>query len=265
MKYFDSHAHYYDERFKGDEYDGSVDDLIGALLSSEIDGIVNVGTSPDTCRQAIEQAKRFSNMYTALGVHPSDAQALDIPVDHALADIEALIKNPESKCVALGEIGLDYHWQPVNRELQMKYFEAQMQLAAELDLPVVIHDRESHEDVLEMIKRHKNVRGVLHSFSGSAEMAKEIIKCGYMISFSGTLTFTNARKPREVAAILPHDSVLIETDCPYLAPHPKRGTLNHSGNLIYTNATLAEVFGMSAEECAALTRDNARRFFGLDH
>ena len=265
MKYFDSHAHYYDERFKGDEYDGSVDDLIGALLSSEIDGIVNVGTSPDTCRQAIEQAKRFSNMYTALGIHPSDAQALDIPVDQALADIEALIKNPESKCVALGEIGLDYHWQPVNRELQMRYFEAQMQLAAELDLPVVIHDRESHEDVLDMIKRHKNVRGVLHSFSGSAEMAKEVIKCGYMISFSGTLTFTNARKPREVAAILPHDSVLIETDCPYLAPHPKRGTLNHSGNLIYTNAALAEVFGMSAEECAALTRDNARRFFGLDH
>ncbi len=265
MKYFDSHAHYYDERFKGDEYDGSADDLIGALLSSEIDGIVNVGTSPDTCRQAIDQAKRFEKMYTALGVHPSDAQALDIPLDHALADIEALIKNPESKCVALGEIGLDYHWQPVNRELQMRYFEAQMQMAAELDLPVVIHDRESHEDVLEMIKRHKNVRGVLHSFSGSCEMAKEVLKCGYMISFSGTLTFTNARKPREVAAILPHDSVLIETDCPYLAPHPKRGTLNHSGNLIYTNAALAEVFGMSAEECAALTRDNARRFFGLDN
>ena len=265
MKYFDSHAHYYDERFKGDEYVGSVDDLIGALLSSEIDGIVNVGTSPDTCRQAIEQAKRFQNMYTALGVHPSDAQALDIPLDRALSDIESLIKNPESKCVALGEIGLDYHWQPVNRELQMRYFEAQMNLAAELDLPVVIHDRESHEDVLDMIKRYKNVRGVLHSFSGSAEMAKEVIKCGYMISFSGTLTFTNARKPREVAAILPHDSVLIETDCPYLAPHPKRGTLNHSGNLVYTNATLAEVFGMSAEECAAITRDNARRFFGLDH
>ena len=265
MKYFDSHAHYYDERFKGDEYVGSVDDLIGALLSSEIDGIVNVGTSPDTCRQAIEQAKRFQNMYTALGVHPSDAQALNIPLDHTLSDIESLIKNPESKCVALGEIGLDYHWQPVNRELQMRYFEAQMNLAAELDLPVVIHDRESHEDVLDMIKRHKNVRGVLHSFSGSAEMAKEVIKCGYMISFSGTLTFTNARKPREVAAILPHDSVLIETDCPYLAPHPKRGTLNHSGNLVYTNATLAEVFGMSADECAAITRDNARRFFGLDH
>lgn len=265
MKYFDSHAHYYDERFKGDEYVGSVDDLIGALLSSEIDGIVNVGTSPDTCRQAIEQAKRFQNMYTALGVHPSDAQALDISLDRALSDIESLIKNPESKCVALGEIGLDYHWQPVNRELQMRYFEAQMNLAAELDLPVVIHDRESHEDVLDMIKRHKNVRGVLHSFSGSAEMAKEVIKCGYMISFSGTLTFTNARKPREVAAILPHDSVLVETDCPYLAPHPKRGTLNHSGNLVYTNATLAEVFGMSAEECAAITRNNARRFFGLDH
>ena len=134
-----------------------------------------------------------------------------------------------------------------------------------LDLPVVIHDRDSHEDMLSVIKKHKNVRGVLHSFSGSPEMAREVIKCGYMISFSGTLTFTNARKPREVAAILPHDRVLIETDCPYLAPHPRRGTLNHSGNLVYTNATLAEIFGMSAEDCAALTRDNARRFFGLDH
>ena len=263
MKYFDSHAHYYDERFE-QEYDGSADELIGALLSSEIDGIINVGTSPATCRKAIEQARRHGQMYTALGIHPSDAQELDMSADHALADIESLIKNPESKCVALGEIGLDYHWQPVNRELQMRYFEAQMQLAGELGLPVVIHDRESHEDVLEMIKRYKNVRGVLHSFSGSAEMAREVIRCGYMISFSGTLTFTNARKPREVAAIVPRDMVLIETDCPYLAPHPKRGTLNHSGNLVYTNATLAEIFAMSADECAALTRDNARRFFGLN-
>lgn len=264
MKYFDSHAHYYDERFE-QEYDGSADELIGALLSSEVDGIVNVGTSPATCRMAIEQAKRYPEMYTALGIHPTDAQGLHISLDHALADIESLIKNTESKCVALGEIGLDYHWPDTDRELQMYYFEAQMKLAEMLDLPVVIHDRDSHEDVLSVIKRHKNVRGVLHSFSGSPEMAREVIKCGYMISFSGTLTFTNARKPREVAAILPHDRVLIETDCPYLAPHPRRGTLNHSGNLVYTNATLAEIFGMTAEDCAALTRDNARRFFGLDH
>ena len=123
----------------------------------------------------------------------------------------------------------------------------------------------AHADIMEVIRRHPGVRGVLHSFSGSAEMAEELVSLGYMISFSGTLTFTNARKPKEVAARIPKDRVLIETDCPYLAPHPLRGTLNHSGNLIYTNATLAEVFGMSAEECAALTRDNARRFFGLDH
>jgi TatD DNase family protein len=145
----------------------------------------------------------------------------------------------------------------------MQYFEAQMNLARELDLPVVIHDRESHEDVLEMIKRHKNMRGVLHSFSGSCEMAKEVIKCGYMISFSGTLTFTNARKPREVAAILPHDMVLIETDCPYLAPHPHRGTLNHSGNLRYTCATLAAVWGTDEETAARITAENAKRFFGI--
>jgi len=262
MKYFDSHAHYYDERFS-EELGESAEAFIGALLSDSVSYIINVATSPENAHLAIEQARRHGNMYTALGVHPSDAQDLDIPIDHALADIESLIKNPESKCVALGEIGLDYHWQPVNRELQMQYFEAQMCLARELDLPVVIHDRESHEDVLEMIKRHKNVRGVLHSFSGSCEMAKEVIKCGYMISFSGTLTFTNARKPREVAAIIPHDMVLIETDCPYLAPHPLRGTLNHSGNLVYTNATLAEILGITEEECAALTDKNAREVFGL--
>ena len=263
MKYFDSHAHYYDERFEK-EYDGGADELIGALLSSDVEGLVNVGTSPATCAQAVEQARRYKNMYTALGIHPSDAQELHISLDRALAYVEGLIKNPESKCVALGEIGLDYYWQPVDRELQMQYFEAQMKLAEMLDMPVVIHDRDAHEDVLSVIKKYKNVRGVLHSFSGSAEMAKEVIRCGYIISFSGTLTFKNARKPREVAAILPHDRVLIETDAPYLAPHPKRGTLNHSGNLVYTNAALAEIFGMSEEECAALTRENARRFFGLE-
>ena len=262
MKYFDSHAHYYDGRFK-EEYEGSVESLIDALLNTDVSHIINVGTSPETSRLAAAQAKAFENMHTALGIHPSDAQYLDISLDNAIADIEALIKDKANKCVALGEIGLDYHYPDTDKALQTRYFDAQLTLAGELDIPVVIHDRDSHEDVINMIKRHPGVKGVLHSFSGSSEMAREVIKCGYMISFSGTLTFTNARRPREVAAAIPKECVLIETDCPYLAPHPKRGTLNHSGNLTYTNAALAGVWGISAEECANITDENARRFFGI--
>ena len=259
MKYFDSHAHYYDERFG--EADGGVDLLIDTLLSSSVSGIVNVGTSPETCRLAIDMAKGREGMYTALGIHPSDAQYLDTPPDISISEIEKLIIDKANKCVAIGEIGLDYHYPDTNRELQAEYFELQMQLAEKLNLPVVIHDREAHADVMEVIRRHPRVRGVLHSFSGSSEMAGELVKLGYMISFSGTLTFTNARRPREVAATLPRDSVLIETDCPYLAPHPHRGKLNHSGYLEYTNRTLAEIFGISEEECSCLTEMNAKRFF----
>lgn len=262
MKYFDSHAHYYDDRFS-EEYEGSVDDLIDALLSNEVSHIINVGTSPTTSRLAIEQAKKFTRMHTSIGIHPSDAQYLSVDIDTAIADIESLIRNKENKCLALGEIGLDYHYPDTDKELQMKYFDAQMTLAKELDLPVVIHDRDSHEDVIDMIKSHRGVRGVLHSFSGSAEMAKEIVRLGFMVSFSGTVSFKNARRPKEAAAVVPKDMILIETDAPYLAPHPKRGTLNHSGNLVYTNVALAEAIGISPEECAIITDENARRFFSL--
>ena len=261
MKYFDSHAHYYDERFESEISEG-VDTLIGALLKDSVSCIVNIGTSPATSRQAIEQAKRYPNMYTAIGIHPSDTRFLS-DIDAELDEIEALIRDPESKCVCLGEIGLDYHYDGTDKEKQMEYFERQMLLAEKLGLPVSIHDREAHADVMEVIRRHPNVKGILHSFSGSAEMALELVKLGYYISFSGTLTFTNARKPREVAAVLPHDRVLIETDCPYLTPHPHRGKTNHSGYLSYTNAVLASIFGVSEEECARITEENARRIFAL--
>jgi len=262
MKYFDSHAHYYDERFK-EEYDGSVDELIGALLSSDASYIINVGTSPETSRLAISQAKRHGRMLTALGIHPSDCQKLDTGIDQSLSEIEMLIKDRSNKCVALGEIGLDYHYPDTDEALQKKYFDAQLTLARELDIPVVIHDRDSHQDVVDMIKAHPGVRGVLHSFSGSQEMAREVIRLGFYISFSGTITFKNARKPREVAQIIPHDMALIETDCPYLAPHPKRGTLNHSANLVYTNSALADAFGITEQECARITEENARRLFSI--
>lgn len=262
MKYFDSHAHYYDERFESECQEG-VDNLIDALLSSSVSGIINVGTSPETSRAAIEEARRHEGMYTVLGIHPSDSRFLTRQITEELSDIENLILSKDSKCVALGEIGLDYHYPDTDKETQMQYFRAQMKLAEKLGIPVVIHDREAHGDVMEVIRDFPKVRGVLHSFSGSPDMAQELVRLGYMISFSGTLTFTNARRPREVAAILPQSSVLIETDCPYLAPHPHRGKLNHSGYLEYTNAALAAIFGISEEECAKLTEENARRFFGI--
>ena len=262
MELFDSHAHYFDGRFFGDECPEGAASLLTRLFSEELCGVINVGTDVGTTLAAIEQAKNFPNMYVAAGVHPSDAMQYE---DRAgeLSALERLFGDPQNKIVALGEIGLDYHYPDTDKERQMRYFEAQMTLARELDIPVVIHDRDAHGDVMDVIRRHRDVRGVLHSFSGSPEMAEELVKLGYYISFSGTLTFTNARKPREVAAVLPHDRVLIETDCPYLAPHPLRGTLNHSGNLRYTNATLASVWGLDEETTARITAENAIRFFGI--
>ncbi len=261
MKYFDSHAHYYDERFS-EELNEGVDNLIDTLLTEKVSYIVNIGTSPETSRQAIEQAKKHKNMYTAIGIHPSDTRFLS-DMESELNEIREMILDKSNKCVCIGEIGLDYHYPDTDKERQMRYFEAQMKMAEELNIPVCIHDRESHADVMEVIRRHPGVKGVLHSFSGSREMAEELVKSGWMISFSGTLTFTNARKPKEVAAVLLRHSVMIETDCPYLAPHPKRGSLNHSGNLEYTNAVLASIWGITPEECAEITENNAKRFFGI--
>ena len=262
MKYFDSHSHYYDDRFS-EEREGGADPLISALLSGEVSGIVNVGTSPETCRAAIVQAEKYDNMYLALGIHPSDTRFLS-DIDSELEEIEKMIKNQGRKCVCLGEIGLDYHYPDTDKERQHLYFREQMKLAERLGMPVCIHDRDSHADVMSVIREFPRVKGILHSYSGGVDMAKELCEMGYMISFSGTLTFTNARRPKEVAAAIPHDRILIETDCPYLAPHPLRGTLNHSGNLKYTNATLAEILGISEEECAALTEANAKRVFSID-
>ena len=259
--FFDSHAHYYDDRF-AEELDCSVDELIDKLLGENVSYIVNVGTSPETSRLAIEQAKKHEGMYTAVGIHPSDTRFLS-DMDAELAEIEKMILDPDSKCVCLGEIGLDYHYPDTDKEKQMRYFEAQMELAKKLSLPICIHDREAHEDVMNVIRRYPEVKGILHSFSGSAQMARELVCAGYMISLSGTLTFKNARKPKEVAAAIPMENILIETDCPYLAPHPIRGTLNHSANLSYTNSVLAEILGLSEEECALLTEKNAKKVFNI--
>ena len=261
MKFFDSHAHYYDDRFS-DEVDGGADALLASLFATDVSFIVNIGTAPETCRDAIAQAKRFPAMYTALGIHPSDAQSLP-DIDSALSEIEAMLLVPENKAVALGEIGLDYHYPDTDKDLQLSVFDRQMQMARRLGLPVVIHDREAHADVMDVVRRYPDVKGIFHSFSGSAEMAKELTRLGYMISFSGTVTFTNARRVVEACAAVPMAYILIETDAPYLSPHPERGTLNHSGKLRFTNRRVAELHAISEEESAIITEENAKRIFRI--
>lgn len=258
MMYFDSHAHYWDDRFLEDG-----EALLEELLATSVAGIINVGTSPDTCRIALQQAEKHPHMYTALGIHPTDAADLPDDPSVAVAEIREMILSSKGKTVAIGEIGLDYYWEPYDKEKQQAYFHAQMKLAQELRLPVVIHDREAHGDCYDIICQYPDVIGVFHSYSGSTEMALELIKRGWYISFSGTISFTNARRVKEVAEHLPHDRVLIETDAPYLTPHPHRGKRNHSGYLPFTCKALADAWGISEEETARITLQNTVELFGI--
>lgn len=269
---FDSHAHYFDRRFAA-EYPGGADALLQEILPHPVSRIINVGTNPDNSRAAIAQAARYPGMFAAVGIHPEDCHTLTDP-EAALADLRGLLGDAESrrrdKIVALGEIGLDYHYEnygeiPLDRAKEMSFFEAQLEMAEELELPVVIHDREAHGDCFEAVLRHPAVRGVFHSYSGSAEMAHELVRRGWYLSFSGTLTFKNATRVREAARAVPRDRLLVETDAPYLAPHPKRGSLNHSGLLVYTLGALAEIWGCTAQEAARITSENAENLFGIQN
>ncbi len=265
---FDSHAHYFDRRF-AEEAEGGADRILCEQVFAEgICGVINVGTNPHSSLRCIRQAQAYPAMYAAVGIHPEDCMVLSEDVAAEVEKIRALAdtaeKRAEHKIVAIGEIGLDYYHQPVDRERQAAFFEAQLDLAAELSLPVIIHDREAHGDCLETVLRHPEVVGVFHSFSGSGEMAKELVKRGWYISFSGVLTFKNARKAREAAQAIPMDRILIETDCPYLSPEPFRGRLNHSGRLKYTAQMLAEIKGISYEEAVYMTTENTRRLFGIE-
>ena len=262
---FDSHAHYFDRRF--DEVGGGDKVLTEEVFSGEVAYVINVGTNDTTNRLCIEQAKKYDGMYAAIGIHPEDVRGCENTLGIELDKLSALLgdreNRRENKIVALGEIGLDYHYEGYNKALQAECFDAQMCMAKEKKLPVIIHDREAHGDCFDIVIAHPDVTGVFHSYSGSAEMAKDLVRRGWYISFSGVATFKNAPKVREAIAATPLDRILIETDAPYLAPHPKRGTLNHSGNLEYTNATLASIWGVSAEECAAITEENAKRVFRI--
>ena len=263
----DSHAHYFDRRFENEVEGGADAVLESRVFGKGIAAVINVGTNPENSISCIEQAKKYKNMYAAVGVHPEDCQHLEGSAREELEKIRLLLDTPEkraeNKIVAIGEIGYDYYWQPVDRERQTAFFDGQLQMAREFSLPVIIHDREAHGDCFDRVMRHPETVGVFHSFSGSAEMAKELVKRGFYISFSGVLTFKNARKAREVAEAIPRERILIETDCPYLTPHPHRGKINDSSYMIYTASTLSEILGLGFEETVRLTADNAKRLFNI--
>lgn len=265
MGLFDSHAHYFDRRFE-DNADAILQEQV---FGAGIDGVINVGTNNENNRLCIAQAACYEKMFAAVGLHPEDIYYMEGSPEEELSALTVLLDSEEkrksNKIVALGEIGLDYHdhGHPVNKELQKQYFEAQMELARRLALPVIIHDREAHGDCFETVLRYPEVRGVFHSYSGSTEMARELTRRGWFISFSGVVSFKNAGRLREVAASVPDEFLLIETDCPYLAPHPHRGKINHSGYLPYTAAALAEIRGTTPEQIASITRENVTRLFGV--
>lgn len=268
MKLFDSHAHYFDKRFLSEENSKGIDFLLTEdVFGGDVCGVINVATNNSNALRCIAQAAKYDKMYAAVGIHPEDAMNCEKSISEEIKDLATLLDTPrkraENKIVAIGEIGLDYYWEGLDRELEKKYFRAQLELARELDVPVIIHDREAHGDCFETVLDYPGVRGVFHSYSGSAEMALELVKRGWYISFSGVLTFKNARKSVDVARAVPMSHILIETDCPYLAPHPHRGKLNHSGLMRHTSEKLAEIKGLSVEEIGNMTCKNAEELFGI--
>ena len=263
MRLFDSHAHYDDARF-----DGETERILAEVHASGVEKITNIASSLATSRASVRFAETHDYIYASVGVHPSDA-VRDMQNADWLEQLEGLYRSSE-KVVAIGEIGLDYHYGKEDKEEQKLCFDAQMQLAAKLDAPVVIHDREAHEDTLEILARYPSVTGVVHSFSGSFEMAKQVMKMGYYISVNGVLTFNNAKKIVDIVTRLDElapnarERILMETDCPYLAPVPFRGKLNRSDYMLYTAEKAADCLGISREEFCELTYRNACRFYRID-
>ncbi len=259
MKLFDSHAHCDDQRIEN-EFEGGCRAYIKYQLENGVGNIVNIGTNLENSRISVALSEEFDEIYATVGIHPSDTRFYD-DVDSVISEIEKMLSL--SKVVALGEIGLDYHYEDTDKEKQKLFFEKQMQLAKRLDVPVVIHDREAHGDCMDIIKKYPEVTGIFHSFSGSSEMADELVKMGWYISFSGTVTYKNAQKPKEACATVPLDRILIETDSPYLPPVPHRGEMNHPHLVSFTCEQVASIKKISFEEAARITAENAMRVFNI--
>ena len=251
---FDTHAHMDDASFDEDR-----ESLLAALPQQGIGLLMNPGCSLASSRNASRLSQQYDYIYAAVGSHPDAADEVN---DGVLEEYRMLCKqNPKIK--AIGEIGLDYHYEDFPREIQQQAFRSQMALARELGLPVIVHEREAHEDGMKIVEEFPDVTGVFHCYSGSAEMAKWLVKRGWYIGFTGVLTFKNARKVVETASALPLDRVVLETDCPYMSPEPFRGKRNDPGRLYRMAEKLAEIQGLSVEEIHAVTMENGKRLYRI--
>ena len=250
---FDTHAHYDSHRFDADRHE-----LLASMADHGVGRILNAGCDLASSRTAVDLAHRYGFVWAAVGAHPDDADHVD---DASIAAYRELAA--DDRVVAIGEIGLDYHYEDVPREIQREAFIRQMELARELGLPAIVHDREAHGDALDIVRRFPEVRGVFHCYSGSLEMARELMRLGWYVGFTGVLTFKNARKALEVAENVPLHRLLLETDCPYMAPEPYRGRRCDSTMMVRTAERLAQLRGKSVEEISKITWENGCRLFGL--
>ena len=253
MQFFDTHAHFDSKAYKHDR-----DALLEQMHAEGVALILDPGCDLQSSRMAVSLAERFDFVYAAVGWHPGDLASFREEDFPALCE---LARHP--KCVAIGEIGLDYYWDATRKAEQKTLFRRQIELAMELCKPVVIHDREAHADCMEIVRDYPGLRGVFHCYSGSAEMARELLERGWYLGFDGPITYKNARKALEVLEICPLERILMETDSPYLSPEPLRGKRNDSRNLRYVAEKIAEVKGMTAQEIVEITRENGRRLFGI--
>ena len=251
---FDTHAHLNDEAFNADR-----EALLAGLQEKGIGLVMNAGCSLEASREVVQMAKQYPWLYAAVGSHPDSADEVN---EEVLEEYRKLCKlNPEVK--AIGEIGLDYHYEDIPREIQQKAFRMQMELARELDLPVIVHERDAHEDGMAIVREFPTVKGVFHCYSGSAEMARQLVEMGWYIGFTGVLTFKNARKAVETAASIPLDRIVLETDCPYMAPEPFRGKRNDPGYLYRMAEQLAAIRGITPQEAAAITTENGKKLYRI--
>lgn len=251
---FDSHAHYDDPAFDPDRAE-----LLSSLPSEGVCGVITCGCTPDGSRAALGLARSFPFIYAACGIHPQDAAGCG---DDRLDEIASLLG--ERGCVAVGEIGLDYHYDGVPREEQLRVFDAQLELSVKAGLPVIVHDREAHGDTMELLRKHRP-RGVLHCYSGSLEMLRDVLELGLYVGLGGAVTFKNARKPLDTAKFVPLERLLLETDCPYMAPVPHRGHRCHSGMIALTARRIAEARGEDTQALLDATAQNARSLFNIQN
>ena len=252
---FDTHAHYDDEAFNEDR-----DKLLLCLPETGSEAVVNVGASIQSTKNTLELMKKYSFVYGAAGVHPNETAELNEHLMDWLRHVAG-----KEKVVAIGEIGLDYYWNQPEPEVQKHWFVRQLDLAREVNLPVIVHSRDAAKDTLDIIKAEnaRDMGGVIHCFSYSVEMAREYLSMGFYLGIGGVLTFNNAKKLKEVVDYMPMDQLVLETDCPYLSPVPNRGKRNSSLNLPYVVKAVSEIKGISEEEVIAVTRENARRMYRL--